>query len=402
MGITNFTKWIKDTYPTSISEFSPTIKYDCVLFDMNHILHCCLSGCSNMDELQVKIETRLNTYINMFNCNTFTFIIDGPASYAKLLLQRKRRKDVNDISEYSTCNLTPGTELIQKIENMITLYLNKKKQQTYLKLTFNTYFSDCPGEGEIKINTILSKSNYKNAVIIGNDADIILIGLARTNIPNIHVYNNNIKNIEVIAVNNIVNSGNSNRYNFIFISLLLGNDYLPKLLHADYNKLWYLYNSNMNLKENSFIDYENMIANRKISYNDYSGLYLFFSNLKSLYPAKYLKFDKKKYDKIMVKNYVDGLLWNLYLYIYGDYPSQNYIYTYKTSPSITSILYFLLNDINSFDIPFSQIKPIPHNIYPVFTMPLGLIPEKYKFLVSKINSDMTVKDIERIRCVLQQ
>lgn len=399
MGITNFNKWIKEMHPKAILDFNinNSLKYDCVYIDMNHILHYCLANCTTFEQFTNKICKRIDFFVNLLNTSKIVIVIDGPAPYPKLMLQRKRRKDdsntIKTNIELSPYGLTPGTELITKIEKVITDKINEIKiNNKYLNIQFETSFSNVPGEGEIKINKYLCNIKTKQTVlIIGNDADITVLSMSKI-IPNVYVYNNS-KTIELIDVKKIKTR---NVFDFILSSLLLGNDYLPKLLYTNYDHIWKtceeftLYDS--------IINYENMIKNKCIEKYDLLSLFTFMYCLNKKVKPIYSKFTFKKYDEKHVKNYIDGILWSLYLYLNGECPKYDYIYQYDNSPTIPNILHYLLK-ITTHNVPVSNILPIDHKIYTVFTLPysyINLIPKEYHDIVKKININKK-NDINSIR-----
>lgn len=399
MGITNFNKWIKEMHPVAILDFNinTSLKYDCVYIDMNHILHYCLANCTTFGQFADKICKRLDFFVNLLDTLKIVIVIDGPAPYPKLMLQRKRRKDNSDIIktniDLSPYGLTPGTTLIKKIEKVILNKLNEiKTNNKYLNIQFETSFSNVPGEGEIKINKYLCDIKTKQTIlIIGNDADITVLSMSKI-IPDVYVYNNS-KTIELINVKKIKTR---NVFDFVFSSLLLGNDYLPKLLYTNYNHIWDTCEEYT--MYNSIINYENMVKNKYIEKYDILSLFTFMYFLNKKVKPSYSKFILKKYDEKHVKNYIDGILWSLYLYLDGNCSKYDYIYQYENSPTIPNIMHYLLK-ITKHNVPVSNIIPIDHKIYTVFTLPysyINLVPKEYHNIVKKINQDKEY-DINSIR-----
>jgi len=128
--------------------------------------------------------------------------IDGVAPRAKLNQQRSRRfrsardmaeatKDMpNDENEKtnvfdSNC-ITPGTEFLAKVSDMIQYFIRKKIKEDPLWHHLTIIFSghDIPGEGEHKImqhiREMRASPNYQpntRHCIYGQDADLIMLGL---------------------------------------------------------------------------------------------------------------------------------------------------------------------------------------------------------------------------------
>lgn len=407
MGIANFNKWIRETYPDAIIKFD-NIKYDCVYIDLNHILHCCLAGCDTFEQFSNKVCKRLESFINMLNSNKFVIAIDGPAPYPKLLLQRKRRCDnkvITNNNELTPYALTPGTVLIQKIESVVSQKINEMNEHNaFLKIKFETSFSNIDGEGEIKINKKIKEKEgiYNTVLVIGNDADIIVLSKARK-IPNIYVYNNSTK-VELIDVKKIIAVNNND---FVFISLMLGNDYLPKLCYTTYNTLWQACDT-YHFLHKAIINYDFMQKKKYIRKKDCRTLFTFFCILNSLVKPTYAKFNINKYDKKHAKNYIDGLLWSLHLYLDATITKYDYVYNYSNSPTVANIMHYLITNIKKkYLVPISDVLPIDHKHYTIFTIPLShinLIPKECHDIVNTISKkNLNInnsKDITYIRTLI--
>lgn len=339
MGILNYYKWIKDRYPTSISNNISYEKFDCILIDMNHIFYYCISYSKDYSDFENKLINKIDYILTVFNSNNYVFVIDGIASYAKLLLQIKRRKSYVENTFMS--DLGPKTKLMIKIENCIRNKLESVKSNSkYIDFKFTLLFSDIIGEGEIKINKFLCENQHKNSLIITNDADVILIGIARKTLNNnIIIYNNN-KEINLININNIMPEM---KINFILYSILLGNDYLPKLLGYNYKMLELLLNSKIINIINNIIDVNHIIEFKYLNNQDKYNLYLLFNIINK--NEKRVKI--QKYDEIKIKKYLEGIFWNIYLYTKGEYSSYEYIYEYTNSPTSSNIIEYILNNINN-------------------------------------------------------
>lgn len=389
MGISNYNKILRDSYPESISDFDPSKKYDAAFLDTNHILHSC--GASNNILIEEKLKYKIQSFINIFNTDTFYIIIDGPAPYAKMMLQKKRRIGMTE-SETDSCNLIPGTKFINDMENMIKNIIDEiKKNNKYLNLYVNFSFSEIAGEGESKINNILSSMYNKKVIIVGNDADIIVMSVARIirNKLDIDMYNNLHPLVNRISATKIIDTNKKSGCNFIFISILLGNDYLPKLKFLKVINLLEIYN----IFTFDIIDYDILVKNKRLTFEGYSNMHLFFKYILKKYPDSKKKFNIREYNPEHVKNYIDGFIWCLYLYISGKCSAYDYTFNYKDSPSVVNIINYLENDISSFSIPISDSKPINHIQYPLFLMPIALVPEEYKNIILNMEKNMNTESI---------
>src|SRR3990172_412283 len=192
------------------------------------------------------------------------FALDGPSSYAKIMLQRKRRVlNSNNINNKSinSLHITPGIEKMQAIEKYIKIYGNKlKNKYRFIMPEIQLSLSNEIDEGEIKIcNQVIKNGsanlNYRH-LIVGNDSDLIVLSMAMKPIYNINILIRGKGENELVSLkallklhsehiersNTIDELAKSNiRYDFVIISLLMGNDYLPKIGFINYETLWKTY-----------------------------------------------------------------------------------------------------------------------------------------------------------------
>ncbi len=114
------------------------------------------------------------------------------------------------------------------------------------------------------------------------------------------------------------NCNKMNYRDYSFLNLLLGNDYLPKINLLTYDILWRSYSQNY--KE----DYNLMIYNNLYELN----INLFIDILNDIIPKMKIGLFKKKYnfyDEQIIFNYIDGLIWNFDMYVYGKCIDYHYI-----------------------------------------------------------------------------
>jgi len=260
---------------------------DCLMIDTNCLLHpMCFEVLANVEddisdsELEKKMLKRIIEYIQSLidhtEPNKLVYIaIDGVAPVAKIKQQRTRRfKSVKDkktfdsikrkhgksISKYwNNSAITPGTVFMEKITKKIKdSIVNKKiKVAEGVKIIFSS--ANTPSEGEHKLVQYIrnTKEDY-NYVIYGLDADLIFLALA-TNKPNIYLLReaqicgetkyddfmfvsidrmkkeiiNYMKEHLLEEVYEYETEDNNLINDFIFISYLLGNDFLPHIPSLD-------------------------------------------------------------------------------------------------------------------------------------------------------------------------
>lgn len=230
----------------------------------------------NIDEFENKVMETTIKYmeikINEVNPSTLVGIfIDGVCPMSKIVQQRQRRfasvfdkeimnniKHKHNVSKdeyYDTNSITPGTEFMEKFHNYILNYVNdhnKNKNKKYL-MTYSSYKK--VGEGEHKIIQYIKKNikTNQNIVIYGLDADLIILSMTLV-VKNYHIYLYR-EHEDIIMLNKtamiyfdvnecsrmlakdlsnkedeeITNQIEITKYmlDFVFITLLLGNDFIP-------------------------------------------------------------------------------------------------------------------------------------------------------------------------------
>lgn len=392
MGITNFSKWIKDTYPSSSISINFNDKteksfYDHVYIDINVILHRIIFAHNVSESLggndENELINRLCSYISnilkrITPKKTLTLATDGIAPFAKIILQRKRRlqyiRNIQNNKETTHENepgfilpemiklptinplcFTPGTYFMKSLSVKLLNYINKLKNIYKIQIYLQTFGK---GEAELKLinqliinsfinSDVFNKNNKNNDshCIYSSDADIFVI-IAATGIKNVFV--NNAQNIidfdKLMALHQNkfklkykqISDVNSNyRRDFSFVSLFMGNDYIPKVSHITFDKLWDSYmkvfndinnNSKFAIGENvqfliSYDNNNNTIINKKfITKLFYLINKKTIKNKKSTFPFRLEDFVVEQY-----YNYLLGIIWCHDTYRYGYCKKLDYM-----------------------------------------------------------------------------
>ena len=379
MGINNFHKWLSTNYKSAYIELHQNNIYDFIYIDVNFLLHNCIYSCSNEKEFIKKLYYHFDIiFSNFIATKEVFFSIDGVAPKAKFNLQKKRRKSMMcDKTEFNSLLLTPGTKFMDKIHEYLEIYISKiKKRYQYLKPSFVVSTSNEPGEGEMKISARLINNgkmlNLKH-LIVGNDADIIILSMAAKKTKNINVLFKNKKVNELISINKLIEAivekiNNKNkreekiREEFVFVSLLMGNDYLPKLGYMSIEKLWQAYFQTVNtfpkvnlIKNGSF----NFIFLEKLLLNIYN-------NLSNTFKKPTTKYNPKKY-----LSYFVTLLWCHKMYTSGECSNYEHIYKYKNVIHPFELLLYCSCNKTKIEIPVSNNKPVSVKEYASIVLPLN-------------------------------
>ena len=352
MGIANFTKWIKLTYPNAIS---PLYKqtFDNVYIDINYLLHCVITKSTSEGEILYNLCSYIESLLK-YNVPTHLLVLgaDGIAPLAKILLQKKRRLEYlrsqnGIIPEINPLLFSPGTHFMTMLDINLKSFIAKISAK--YNVTVLTLF-DGMGEAEMKLVGQIIKFPTKSHCIISTDADVIVICMS-IRINNVFISNSTCR----ISIDNLIEQHSNIIYNkypnikstmnldFCFVSLLLGNDYLQKLgFISSPSVLWSAYrhsfdSCNINSCDNFLV---------KKSFNDTfyiseSFMKVFMRNIVSRVKKQFRnKFSFADYDVNVYKNYVFGLLWCLNMYSFGFCDKFNYMSLGSSIHPIGLMYYF--------------------------------------------------------------
>jgi len=411
MGIQNFHTWLKLKYPSIITGIKANNIYDYIYIDVNYLLHNSMYGTKSLSDFKHRLFGQLNLiFSNFIATKKVYFNLDGPSSYAKIILQKKRRSmmsndDPINSNHISSLSLTPGTQHMYQIEKFIESYIDSLKHRykyTSPEFLFSKA-SECD-EGEIKIcKQIRQNANplKHNHLIIGNDADLIVLSMALKPVYNINIFVKSQKQNELISLRRLLECNYTNIYkstpdisiiansdirlDFVILSIMMGNDYFPKLAHVNHIKLWKTYYDYFRKRATvPTISDLQPIANTDllIKDNTYNTAQMINFMNTIFNTIKHKPITSHTYNHDRSKSYLDGLLWCLNMYITGQCPKYDYMYDYA-SPHPYELLFHLCSV--KCEIPQSNVQPIPIDIYPLIVMPkkaINLIPEKYRKYVN--------------------
>lgn len=501
MGIPLFFRYLVNNYDDLLTSNKQLLDCDNLYLDLNCAIHyCCREVLKNekfsltkQNDIENKMIQFVIQYIEILveysKPKKLLYIaIDGPAPKAKLNQQRMRRfkkfydkktsdelkikfkEEINEESEWDTNAITPGTLFMDKLSKKLKSYFINRK---IIKVIISD--SNIPGEGEHKLLNHL-KNNYvseETNIIYGLDADLIMLCLI-ANKPNIYLlretveFNNKIHvegykflylNIDNLKTNLLIeiesrlgdvllNEEQKNKivYDYIFLSFILGNDFIPHspsvgiknngidLLLDLYVRYYFDTKSNLvlldekkinhdflkfiirdlGMMEDSLLETFTKKRNKRRTPNKtYENQYEREKDLLNMFPQfnrdieikidqgsegwrdRYYKnlFDiqnRYEIDKVCHK-YLEGLFWNFQYYNFGCI-SWEWSYYYNYPPSFNDIYNYMdkyISDINLIQIPKSKpFRPFEQLLMVLPQQSKDLLPPKLGNQMIDISSDI--------------
>jgi len=347
-----------------------------------------------------EIQTIINDNDELDNCEINDSSSSCSTNYTDDTNNNTNNTNFDDLNtveskgSISFLSLTPGTPFMDNVMNYFKkLMENIFSKFKYLKCTHKILTSNLPDEGEIKVFNELQK-NAKlcpedTHLVIGNDADLIVLAVA-INIKSINVLTKYQSNYVLYSVDKFVDiiirdylhidvQRFNNKDKLIYdlrndislLSLMLGNDYLPKVKLVTLNNIWSVYGTcfeclvSVNIENMSILyEYETCFKNNKINHD---FLIKYFGTFMKLKKTKYGLKDYVKKSEI-IKSYVDGILWCHNIYSQGFVREYDYVYEGEMLLIPDLYYYFLLTKqhIKNEDI---LSMPPPINIYPLIVLP---------------------------------
>ena len=386
MGIHKFNNWIKNKYPDILINNRKT--YDHMYIDLNYLLHIVINNNYTESDFIFSIYRVLDTLIWHHNITqSITIAMDGSSPYSKIKLQRKRRQMIvtsNEINEkiLSSFHLTPGTKFMKKLTYYIKKYIdNRKYWFRYRNIQFYVYSTMEPGEGEIKVIARLLKNNKNNIIssnlIVGSDADLIVMAMGLDRIYNIDILTKTNKDYETISIQNLLSIhsstfGNINddiftlakspiRQDFVALSIMMGNDYLPKVFYFDYDRVWKIY-----LDTRKYIK-DFLIKNGTFNFKFFREFMLrFILHIPKSYRYIHLK-NYFSYTEKNIHNYLSGILWCIDMYKTGKCPMIDF--QCANTAIMPAHILFYIEQKHNISIPRSFVRPLDGHVCALLVLP---------------------------------
>lgn len=383
MGITNFQPFVKKTYKKACKK-KFDVKYDNLYIDLNHVLHHICYVSTSTDDMIERCREYLRNTIQIINPQKRVIICaDGVAPLAKMLLQRKRRLDKN--KNNLSLHLSPGTAFMMNLESALTSFINYIKEKYNVEVLM--YIVDA-NEGEIKIKHQLCKIQKKNPndthIVFSADSDVILLLFTCDNLYKIYQMID--KEHTIIHYGTMYDEHcklygytDTMKNDFVFINLMMGNDYIPKVNYFKMENIWEAYKFVSSYRPHGMVT----IKDAEISIDP-----IFIHDLLYIGSKNVAKHFIKRFElpdlKCGYENYVNGLYWSFGIYT-GKCSDYRYIYDNKNSNiHIVGVMLTLLArstytiiSTTTIDIDLYGILLIPSQLAPtLLSKEQNLIAEK--------------------------
>eukprot|EP00211_Chloroparvula_japonica_P000989 CAMPEP_0119125512 /NCGR_PEP_ID=MMETSP1310-20130426/4751_1 /TAXON_ID=464262 /ORGANISM="Genus nov. species nov., Strain RCC2339" /LENGTH=964 /DNA_ID=CAMNT_0007115587 /DNA_START=31 /DNA_END=2922 /DNA_ORIENTATION=+ len=268
MGIKYFWKYLRKTFHAEgVLESGRTRDgakhFDNIYVDVNNLLYPLASP--DMDDTTVflRMFALLDKIFYQYRPHGVVMLaMDGPAPLSKILTQKSRRlESVGAASQFdpdcmSSLQFCPGTQFMDRLKHALLYYCctHLAKAERFKSVSFIVSGADREGEGEMKMFQHLYQSEKKTkSLIISNDSDLALFCLQ----AQVAEHDMGILQVldsagELMTYWNIGNLAKTlSKYSqvplqqtvddFIFMSLLSGNDYLPTMEGYRMIKTWEKY-----------------------------------------------------------------------------------------------------------------------------------------------------------------
>lgn len=427
MGISNFHDFIRTNYQDAFYNIKPTDTYSHVYIDINYALHYCAYSVKTEEELFNKLYEFFDSILKLVQpTKSVVFSIDGLAPLSKMILQRKRRNiiapkksDEKTNNNFNTILLTCGTDFMLSVYDKISNYI---EFITYI-YNIEVELLDCNiDEAELKLkkkmmdNIEQDRENKDTHLFVTNDADVIVMLSTLKNYSNVYVYckmkykNYSRQIIQILSIKKLIElhskSINSNQniktnlnYDFAAISILMGNDYIPKIYSLTFDKLWDSYKNTIKNYPDGLIQVDDRTYEFNINIEFLNNLFVnllvntkkHFINKSSIHNT----------NKELYQNYFDGFTWCLDMYIKGECSRYDYVFIHDYNPMIYGVLTYInscphyLKLVEKTTLSNSLNKPLDRILYLICVIPeesiYDMVDKKYHAFIKKNKSIYNIK-----------
>lgn len=408
MGIKKFYLYLRKSYPWVFVKDHNKLKVECLAIDTNAIIHNVAKDVYNLnmkenkdiqdvylnpekyeDMTIKKVITTIEGLRNEYKPEYIIIALDGVPVMAKIAQQRKRRFPDDSrhfdqqpkpryISQngWSSSTVSVGTKFMDKVSKSIKKYLKALYKDEEIQYVYSSHRS--PGEGEHKILKYLREYDFKDVLFYSPDSDILLLSM----MLNTHIFVRSDVYIEkdgimLTDVNKLKQAFNIHTNDFVLLSYLSGNDFIPCIPEFDnidgsmpvllqvYKKLGKRLTTDTDIDWGNFKMFLQMCMTFRSAFiypkeERYKNITIKDKVDFSLFDFIHNKDKEDMNLNEMCKYYFQTLYWNLKYYIGEDIDtSYQYPYPFEFAPTLSVILDNFTEDSYNFEFKhFTYLKPI--------------------------------------------
>eukprot|EP01059_Diplonema_ambulator_P012758 TRINITY_DN23222_c0_g1_i1.p1 TRINITY_DN23222_c0_g1~~TRINITY_DN23222_c0_g1_i1.p1 ORF type:complete len:577 (+),score=159.93 TRINITY_DN23222_c0_g1_i1:52-1731(+) len=408
MGVQGFKRLLQDRYGKAVQMTQvrkARVEMDHVYVDINSILHGCVSNKEVEATMKDILET-LDVLFEVLSPQTTLFLaIDGPAPFAKIPLQRGRRRQAALTTKPTTLitklDLTPGTIFMEKLTDSLVTWAATVMENSTVTVVVSG--SGVPGEGESKIFQAIGSLAANNPAteetfcIVGNDTDLVLGCLCMTHAINLTILdsqtgftvslpdllgtwlcdppNPNPTHAKDFVSNTAVLP--AARVGFAFVANFAGNDYIPALEGIDSFNVWTAYAKLIGKgKAGAIIDMAKFQLNHEVLA---LVLTTAMQDMGRSAPTG-------REDTESVPAYLQGLMWTMAGLCGQGCTDYGYVYPRKwAGPHVNAVITWCKGK-RKVGAPHGKVAPLPPMKYLACVLPLEawwMLPEKLLNMVEK-------------------
>ena len=243
--------------------------YDHLFYDVNNVIYSLVAKSRTEEQFYLKLYKEIDALVKVVRPRQTLFMaVDGPGPRAKVATQLSRRRKGEYLPDQPVQRMafTPGTSFMHRlVQSLFVFGASRSTTARNRGLSIWVSGSDCAGEGESKCFAHMKRyPSHHKCLVIGNDSDLIAYALRAE--CEVHILRNtnrshqliDVSKVKVGLLRGIAFSPEQERRvldDFLIMSLMCGNDYIPSLAFFDFPAMWNAYRrlKTVNLAENESV-----------------------------------------------------------------------------------------------------------------------------------------------------
>ncbi|KAI9105647.1 hypothetical protein DFS34DRAFT_600211 [Phlyctochytrium arcticum] len=440
MGVAGYWKWLEQRFSSALWQGRRQSRpFDHVLIDINHFLYICARRANTDIQFYKLLDNKLRSTLKTFRPTRSVFLaVDGPAPWSKLLTQRQRRLKSSARADegFDLLRLTPGSKFMGEIDQHLERFACAYKGDSItanMDLVFSG--STVPGEGEVKVfyhaRQIASergKNSRDHYAVVGGDADIVIQALASP-VPRVTIINPDAPfTFDMFKMGRELQRLFPNtdyerlRLDVAFLSILGGNDYLPKLGWTTFDTIFDAYLAwHESAKPGSGSLYIYCPMTQSIHLDTLRNVAQLVHKKSAPIIARAERRAAKDgapdeavtTNEPHVESFLTGLLWNINMYRNGLCPDFTFVHPSNRGPTAGQLIEWIdlfkktthLSTFTYVPITNASLHPLPARLCAPAVLPMSrmdLVPVEHHENMKQFNEAMEgAYSIGRIRTALR-